>query len=155
MDFWVRGQPGHRVSSSTARAVQRNPVSKNQKKNLHKSGIQSSYLNIIKNNIQQANNQYQIKWSGQHCLLSHYLFSVKFEVLARAIRLPKDNKWIKNGRVQLKEEDAFALLFLSWEVTFHAKEKYEIHLIITLWYFTSSCNLLKLFLGKLLTIHYL
>ena len=104
---WSQGEFQH------SQGCTEKPCLEKPEKNLHKSGIQSSYLNIIKNNIQQANNQYQIKWSGQHCLLSHYLFSVKFEVLARAIRLPKDNKWIKNGRVQLKEEDAFALLFLS------------------------------------------
>ena len=53
---------------------------------LERTGIQETYLNIIKGNIQQANSQHQTKWTdtvvplqsgtGQGFLLFEFLFNV-------------------------------------------------------------------------------
>jgi hypothetical protein len=76
---------------------------------LKRSGIQGTYLNIIKaiyrkttTNIKLSGEKFEAisRKSGtrQSCLLSPYLFYILLEVLARAIRQQKDIKEIQIGK---------------------------------------------------------
>jgi hypothetical protein len=72
---------------------------------LEGSGIQGPYLNIVKGiysklvaNIKQNVEKLETiplnSGSRQGCPLSHYLFNIVLEVLARASRQQKEVKWI-------------------------------------------------------------
>jgi hypothetical protein len=78
-----------------------------------RSGIQGPYLNIIKAIYSRP--VAKIKVNGKKleafplksgtregCPLSPYLFNVVLEVLARAIRQPKENKEIQIGKEEVK-----------------------------------------------------
>jgi hypothetical protein len=78
---------------------------------MERSGIQGPYLNIIKaiysklvTNIKVNREKLEAiplkSGTRQGCTLSHYLFNIVLEVLARAIRQPKANKGIQIGRSQ-------------------------------------------------------
>ena len=80
---------------------------------MERSGIQGSYLNIIK--AMYSKPVANIKLNGekleaiplksgtlQGCPLSPYLFNIAIEVLARAIRQQKEIKGIQIGKEEVK-----------------------------------------------------
>jgi hypothetical protein len=80
---------------------------------LERSGIQGPYLNMIKAIYSKP--VAKIKVNGekleaiplksgtrQGCPLSHYLFNIVLEILARAIRQQKEIKWIQIGKEDVK-----------------------------------------------------
>ena len=80
---------------------------------LERSGIQSSYLHIIKaiyskpmTNIKLNGEKLEAiplkSGTRQGCPLSPYLFSIVLEVLARAIRQQKEIKGIQIGKEEVK-----------------------------------------------------
>jgi hypothetical protein len=80
---------------------------------LERSGIQSTYLNIIKaiysqpvDNIKLNGEKLEViplkSGTRQGCPLSLYLFNIVVEVLARAIRQQKDFKGIQIGKEEVK-----------------------------------------------------
>ena len=80
---------------------------------MERSGIQGTYLNIIKSiysklvaNIKLNGEKFKViplkSGTRQGCSLSHCLFSIVLEVLARAIRQQKDIKGIQIGKEEVK-----------------------------------------------------
>jgi hypothetical protein len=80
---------------------------------LERSGIQGPYLNIIKTiyskevaNIKLNEEKFEAiplkSGTRQCCQLSPYLFNIVLEVLARAIRKPKEIKGIQIGKEEVK-----------------------------------------------------
>jgi hypothetical protein len=80
---------------------------------LEKSGIQGPYLKIMK--AIQSKPVFNIKLNGekleairlksgmrQGCSFSPYLFNIELEVLARAIREPKEIKGMQIGKEEVK-----------------------------------------------------
>ena len=80
---------------------------------LERSGIQGPYLNMIKGiyskpvaNIKVNGEKLEAiplkSGTRQGCPLSHYLFNIVLEVLARAIRQQKEIKGIQIGKDEVK-----------------------------------------------------